>query len=198
MSTKEDEDTRRVSTQTHVDEDLDTARNNKRFMRLALKQAYLATIENEVPVGCIITLDDRVIASAFNRTNAEKNATRHCEIVAMDRVLSLVDEDSGEKIYDASVFRRCKLYVTVEPCIMCAAALSIVNFGKIHFGCYNDRFGGCGSVLNLHRSDAIPSARHEGLEIVSGVLEDEAVRVLKEFYTRGNPNAPESKRKRKL
>lgn len=85
-----------------------------------------------------------------------------------------------------------QLYVTVEPCIMCAAALGIMKIGHVYFGCANDRFGGCGSTYDVHKV-----LNHE-YSCTGGILKDRAIALLKEFYARGNPNAPEDKRARKL
>ena len=79
----------------------------------------------------------------------------------------------------------------------CAAALSMVGIGRVFFGCSNDRFGGCGSILHLHKADALPSARHVGFPIVGGILEKEAIGLLRSFYDRENFHAPDEKRKRK-
>ena len=79
----------------------------------------------------------------------------------------------------------------------CAAALSMVGINRVFFGCKNDRFGGCGSLLNLHKPDALPSAKHHGFAIHGGILEDEAIRMLRSFYDRENFHAPDHKRKRK-
>jgi len=127
-------------------------KRHEEYMRVALKQAYLALEHGEVPVGCVVVWKDEIIAKAYNHTNIESNATRHCEIVAIDRILNEIDEKTGKKRFDKSVLKECTLYVTVEPCIMCASALNLVHFGKIYFGCHNERFGGCGSVLHLHKS----------------------------------------------
>ena len=127
-------------------------KRHEEYMRVALKQAYLALKDGEVPVGCVVVWKDEIIAKAYNHTNIESNATRHCEIVAIDRILNEIDEKTGKKRFDKSVLKECTLYVTVEPCIMCASALNLVHFGKIYFGCHNERFGGCGSVLHLHKS----------------------------------------------
>lgn len=92
---------------------------------------------------------------------------------------------------------------------MCAAALSMVEIGRVIFGCKNDRFGGCGSLLHLHRAEETDESEHEsnvgvpaggkasGYEIKSGVLEEEAVRLLRSFYDRENFHAPDDKRRRK-
>lgn len=81
--------------------------------------------------------------------------------------------------------------------MQCAAALSMVGIGRVFFSCRNDRFGGCGSILHLHKSDALPSSRHIGFPIVGGILEKDAVGLLRSFYDRENFHAPDEKRKRK-
>mmetsp|Transcript_28894 Transcript_28894/g.43670 ORF Transcript_28894/g.43670 Transcript_28894/m.43670 type:complete len:280 (-) Transcript_28894:742-1581(-) len=188
-----------------------------------------------------------IVSHGANQVNATRDATRHAEMVAMDRMLTkgrssdqmklpadviqksahgkipndytLGKERDGDKwinvpsctthwknnfgwgsdrIYDKGVFSKCDLYVTCEPCIMCAAALSMVGFSRVFFGCKNDRFGGCGSLLHLHKPEALPSAKHHGFPIYGGILEDEAISLLRSFYDRENFHAPDHKRKRKL
>ena len=73
----------------------------------------------------------------------------------------------------------------------------MMGIGRVFFGCKNDRFGGCGSILNLHDSDALPSSKHIGFPIIGGICEDEAIRLLRSFYDRENFHAPDEKRKRK-
>jgi tRNA-specific adenosine deaminase 2 len=101
------------------------------------------------------------------------------------------------RLYSVEVLQECHLYVTCEPCIMCAAALAEVKIGKVIFGCRNDKFGGCGSILRLHESNSIAPG-HLGYPIVAGVLKDESIRMLQSFYNRENFHAPECKRKRKI
>ena len=103
------------------------------------------SIANEVPVGCVIVKDNAVIAKAFNETNMTRNATRHCEFVAIDRVMASTSYNGEMAVLDG-----CELFVTCEPCIMCASALSQVGIGKVFYGCANDRFGGNGSIYSLH------------------------------------------------
>ena len=155
-----------------------------RYMTLALKEARLAMESEEVPVGCVIvSKEGDVVATGGNRTTAERNGTRHCEFVAME---SLVCHASLSDF---------KLYVTVEPCIMCAAALRLRGLTEVIYGCANDRFGGCGSIYDTHvlQVEDLPV-----LNVKGGVLGEEAVALLKEFYERGNPKAPECKRQRPL
>jgi tRNA-specific adenosine deaminase 2 len=73
----------------------------------------------------------------------------------------------------------------------------MIGIRRVYFGCKNDRFGGCGSLLDLHRPDALPSSKHHGFEIIGGILEDDAIRLLRSFYDRENFHAPDSHRRKK-
>mmetsp|Transcript_14460 Transcript_14460/g.16171 ORF Transcript_14460/g.16171 Transcript_14460/m.16171 type:complete len:196 (+) Transcript_14460:22-609(+) len=163
------------------------------YMGMALDMAREALQNQEVPVGCIFVHvngdQDQVLARAFNLTGLEANATRHCEFVAIDKILAE---------HDASIFPECELYVTCEPCVMCAAALRMLRIGRVYYGCANHRFGGCGSVLALNGVEDSSHAGYPGYECVSGVRAEEAIEVFKQFYVRGNPNAPDEKRQRPL
>ena len=125
-------------------------------MSLALEQAQLALKAGEVPVGCVFVNEEtgEVEAASHNLTNETKNATTHCEINCIRQ-------------FDGKPMDHLTLYVTCEPCIMCAHALNIVGIKKVVFGCHNDKFGGNGSILTL-----------QTYEIVPGVLKDEAIKVL--------------------
>eukprot|EP00947_MAST-08B_sp_MAST-8B-sp1_P000717 g717.t1 len=184
-------------------------------MRAALAEAQRALDTGEVPVGCVFVLPgsnksadsgvsalasaaagaaddgdgrssssssssiDTIIATASNTTNATKDATRHAELVAIEEIT---------QTHGLDILKRCELYVTVEPCIMCAAALAQVKIGRVFFGCHNPKFGGCGSILSLHEPGAklpppsVPYACHPGL------LKDNAVFLLRDFYMRENPS----------
>ncbi|KAL9264990.1 tRNA-specific adenosine deaminase TAD2-like protein [Drosera capensis] len=121
-----------------------------RFMEMALQEAKQALERLEVPVGCVIVEDGKVIASGSNRTNETRNATRHAEMEAIDFLLERWQRDGLSKAEVAARFSNCALYVTCEPCIMCAGALTILGIKEVYYGCANDKFGGCGSVLSLH------------------------------------------------
>uniref|UniRef100_A0A7S1RN42 CMP/dCMP-type deaminase domain-containing protein n=1 Tax=Alexandrium catenella TaxID=2925 RepID=A0A7S1RN42_ALECA len=180
------------------------------FMREALDVARGAMEQGEVPVGCILV--DRstreVVARGANDTNRSRNGTRHCELVATDALL----QDRG-----LEAIRGCRLYVTLEPCIMCAGALQLLGVPEVVFGAPNARFGGCGGVFSVHEicspvgseapaGAALGGADHRdaprpalrGFSCRGGVLGDEAVGLLRDFYAEGNPNAPEEKRHRPL
>ncbi|KAJ7566012.1 hypothetical protein O6H91_02G084700 [Diphasiastrum complanatum] len=177
------------------------------FMNLALDEARKALAKLEVPVGCVIVENGEVIASASNRTNETRNATRHAEMEAIDMVLLRwqSSDDTGMVSTHENVvhrFSKCEIYVTCEPCIMCAAGLSILGIKKVYFGCKNERFGGCGSVMSLHvdgcgpcgsyseKSQSTGSVESSGYECVGGLMAEEAIELFKSFYERGNPNAP--------
>lgn len=160
------------------------------WMLKSFEFAEEALLKNEVPVGCILVWKEMILASGRNEVNETKNASRHAEIVAIDKVLEYCEKKSKDQ---KEVFSECTLYVTVEPCIMCAASLRTVGVGKVVYGCSNDRFGGCGSVLNIH-TDNLPKLGPK-FECVDGVMAERAVELLKKFYKGENSNAPESKRK---
>ncbi|XP_078505128.1 tRNA-specific adenosine deaminase 2 isoform X3 [Lissotriton helveticus] len=121
-----------------------------------------------------------------------ERATRHAEMVAIDQVLDWCQRHSKRT---ADVFEHTTLYVTVEPCIMCASALRLLNIPLVVYGCRNDRFGGCGSVLNI-ATDDLPNTGTP-FECIGGYRAEEAVEMLKTFYKQENPNAPKSKARKK-
>mmetsp|Transcript_22277 Transcript_22277/g.15887 ORF Transcript_22277/g.15887 Transcript_22277/m.15887 type:complete len:130 (+) Transcript_22277:48-437(+) len=127
-------------------------------MQKALEQAEKALYEAEVPVGCVFVDNKtgKIVASAHNLTNKTKNATTHCEINCIRELGNGFD------------FSQCTLYVTVEPCIMCAYALNLIQIKKVVYGCDNDKFGGNASILSLHRN--IEKPKDLKYEVVSGVL----------------------------
>ncbi|XP_048131541.1 tRNA-specific adenosine deaminase TAD2-like [Rhodamnia argentea] len=124
------------------------------FMQLAIDQAKLALDSLEVPVGCVIVEGGNVIAAGRNRTNETRNATRHAEMEALDVLLVQWQRSGFSAAEVAQKFSVCSFYVTCEPCIMCAAALSIIGVKEVYYGCANDKFGGCGSILSLNSSSS--------------------------------------------
>ncbi|CAL9218076.1 unnamed protein product [Arabidopsis halleri] len=170
------------------------------YMGFALHQAKLALEALEVPVGCVILEDGKVIASGRNRTNETRNATRHAEMEAIDQLVGQWQEDGLSPSQVAEKFSKCILYVTCEPCIMCASALSFLGIKEVYYGCPNDKFGGCGSILSLHlgssqSSDIIEEAqRGKAYKCRGGIMAEEAVSLFKCFYEQGNPNAPKPHR----
>lgn len=129
---------------------------------------------------------DRIVARGRNCTNEKRNATCHAEFEA---ILSL-----PPGLTDLSHLR---LYVTVEPCIMCAAALRRLRLCQVYFGCFNERFGGCGSIIPVHR-DFIAAEVDPALQLtVMGQFRKECVELLRKFYIRENGRAPVPRKKAK-
>ncbi|RIA97486.1 cytidine deaminase-like protein [Glomus cerebriforme] len=157
-----------------------------KYMREALNLAQEAYDNYEVPVGCVFVLDDKIIGNGRNRTNETHNGTRHAELEAIDIILS-----SGE--YTSEVFQRCVLYVTVEPCVMCAYALRQLRIKHVYYGCANERFGGTGSVFDIHRDPKL--TLHPAYSCEGGYYREESILLLRKFYVRENENAPIPKRK---
>ncbi|XP_033748228.1 tRNA-specific adenosine deaminase 2-like [Pecten maximus] len=166
---------------------------HQQWMEKSFEYAADALNSQEVPVGCILVYKgEEVIGVGRNEVNETKNAARHAEIVAIDQVLSWCVH---RQIKPKEVFGQTVLYVTVEPCVMCAGALREVGVPLVVYGCANDRFGGCGSVLSVNK-DELPTLG-TSFQCISGVMGDKAVTMLKDFYRMENINAPDGKRKLK-
>lgn len=161
--------------------------NHEKYMKFAFDFANEALKVGEVPIGCVIVFQEQVIGTGRNYVNDTKNATKHAEIVAIDEVQNWCKE-KGLNAED--VFKNCSLYVTVEPCVMCASAVEQLNIPFVLFGCANERFGGCGSVLNVFKL-----LNNTTTVINSGMNSSEAIDLLKAFYQCENPNAPNPKAK---
>ncbi|KAI5122157.1 hypothetical protein M0805_007056 [Coniferiporia weirii] len=163
---------------------------HEKWMAEAQIMAEEAMSAREVPVGCVFVRDGVIIARARNRTNELRNATRHAELEAIDAILA------DRTLTPATIehpLRSTTLYVTVEPCIMCASALRQMGIGAVYFGCENERFGGCGSVLGVN--SAVKHPRHPAYKAIGGYGREAAIIILRRFYLTENTNAPAPKSK---
>jgi len=138
-------------------------------MREALRQAQKAHEADEVPVGAVVVRNGRIIARACNQVELLKDATAHAEMLALTQAEAAVGD---WRLTD------CDLYVTKEPCPMCAGALVHVRIRRLIFGCADPRAGAAGSVVNLLH---LPSLNHQ-CEITSGVLQNECAAILQDFF----------------
>ncbi|HWP18887.1 MAG TPA: tRNA adenosine(34) deaminase TadA [Burkholderiaceae bacterium] len=138
-------------------------------MRIALDQAQNAWLVGEVPVGAVIMRDGQVIATGYNRPITEHDPTAHAEIVALRHAAQLL---SNYRLPD------CELYVTLEPCAMCAMALMHARFKRVVFGAYDPKTGAAGSVVDLF---AQPQLNHH-TQVVGGVMAEACGRVLRDFF----------------
>lgn len=151
------------------------------FMAMALEEAEKALLAKEVPVACVFVHEPTgtVLGVGANQTNISLNGTLHAEFVGIDKIL---------QTRPASIFREVDLYVTVEPCVMCASALRQLHIHKVYFGCGNERFGGCGSVFSLH--DDVLKTGEPPYEVEAGIYRKEAIMLLRRFYLMQNDSAP--------
>jgi len=156
-----------------------------KWMKEAMGMAEEALAAGEVPVGCVFVRDERVIVRARNRTNELRNATRHAELEAIDFILANKELTPEPSTYPLST---TTLYVTVEPCIMCASALRQMGIKQVFYGCGNDRFGGCGSVLGVNK--VVEHPVHPSYQATGGFCREEAILILRRFYITENTNAP--------
>jgi tRNA-specific adenosine deaminase 2 len=171
----------------------------KEIEDICFEAADEALKAGEVPVGCVMIYETEVaqdkrhlLVKGRNRVNETKNATRHAELECIDQ---LVDHFETIQLGEKNPWLDVKVYVTVEPCIMCARALSILGVSAVYFGCPNDRFGGCGSVYAIHEDDGLKGGK---LACFPASLDSgRAVSFLQRFYESGNPNTSEHKKRKK-
>jgi tRNA(adenine34) deaminase len=141
---------------------------DEQYMRIAINQALIAIEENEVPIGAVLVKNDEVIAQEHNRTRQMKSPLAHAEHLLLDKI-----HLAGEKyLYDYT------LYVTVEPCVMCAGMLVWSRVGRIVFGCYDVKAGAIGSIYDISRNK---NFNHHP-EVRSKVLESECSVIIKKFF----------------
>lgn len=157
--------------------------SDEHFMREALRQAVKAYEADEVPVGAIVVRAGKIIGRACNQVELLKDATAHAEMLALTQAEASVGD---WRLTD------CDLYVTKEPCVMCAGALVHVRMRRVVFGCADLRSGGAGGIINVLQH---PALNHH-CEITSGILQNECAAALQNFFRQkrsSNPGAPYSR-----
>ncbi|MEG1847555.1 MAG: tRNA adenosine(34) deaminase TadA [Lachnospiraceae bacterium] len=142
---------------------------DEKYMQAALQQARKARDLKEVPIGCVIVYEDKIIARGYNRRNTDKNTLAHAEIRAIDK--------ASKKLGDWRL-EGCTLYVTLEPCQMCAGAIVQARIPRVVMGSMNAKAGCAGSVLNLLE---MPAFNHQ-VEVTRGVLQEECSEIITSFF----------------
>lgn len=142
---------------------------DEKYMRAAIGQARKAGAIGEVPIGCVIVYEDKIIARGYNRRTIDKNVLSHAEIIAIKKACKKMGDWRLEG---------CTMYVTLEPCPMCAGAIVQARIPKVVIGCMNPKAGCAGSVLDLLHEDGF---NHQ-VEMENGVLEEECSRLMKDFF----------------
>lgn len=149
---------------TKVEEQIDT-----RFMKEAIKQGRKAYQLEEVPIGCVIVYDDKIIARGYNRRTVDGNTLAHAELIAIRK--------ASKKLGDWRL-EGCTMYVTLEPCQMCAGAIIQSRIDRVVIGCMNPKAGCAGSVMDLLN---VPEFNHQADKLI-GVCEEECSTMLSEFF----------------
>jgi tRNA(adenine34) deaminase len=144
-------------------------KRNIQFMQEALKEAKSAFDEDEVPVGAIVVYKDKIISRAHNQVERLKDPTAHAEMLALT---------SATAYLNTKWLSRVSLYVTIEPCAMCAGALVLSRIKNLYFGANDPKAGACGSVVNIVNHKKL----NHRIKIKGGILEKECSSLLKEFF----------------
>lgn len=161
-----------MESKIQIKSDIDKERNmtqDEKYMKAALREAKKAYQLDEVPIGCVIVQNDKIIARGYNRRNTDKNTLAHAELSAIKKA----SKKTGDwRLED------CTMYVTLEPCQMCAGAIVQSRLGKVVIGSMNPKAGCAGSVINLLQ---MKQFNHQ-VEMVTGVLNEECSAMLSGFF----------------
>lgn len=142
---------------------------DEKYMKAAMKQAKKAAAIEEVPIGCVIVYEDKIIGRGYNKRDLKKNTLAHAEIIAMNKASKVIGDWRLED---------CTMYVTLEPCPMCAGAIVQARIPKVVIGSMNPKAGCAGSVLNVLQTDGF---NHQ-VEVETGVLGAECSEMLSSFF----------------
>ena len=140
----------------------------EKFMKLAIKEAYKAEAKDEVPIGAVILKDGKVISRGYNLRESRQNSLKHAEIIAIDKACKKLDNFRLEE---------CDLYVTVEPCLMCAGAIVQSRIRKVYFGACDEKYGVVTSVAK-----AFEIKSNHKVEFESGLCKEECEKLMKDFF----------------
>ena len=145
------------------------ADTNQKFMKCALMEAQKALLKDEVPVGCVIVKDGKIIAKGYNKKEQNHCSIFHAEIIAIEKACKKLGDWRLED---------CTLFVTMEPCAMCAGAILNHRIKNVVFGVSEQNFGACGGGIDLLNNKELNSKTN----VVSGVLKDECLDLLQRFF----------------
>ncbi len=143
--------------------------DDEKYMKAALKLAAKAAVLDEVPIGCIIVYNNKIIARGYNRRNTDKSTLAHAEIMAIKKASRVLGDWRLEE---------CTMYVTLEPCPMCAGAIVQARIPKVVVGTMNAKAGCAGSVINILQMDGF----NHKVDVVRGVLADECKKIMQDFF----------------
>jgi tRNA(adenine34) deaminase len=150
---------------------INITKEDEQFMRVAIESAKIAEENGDVPIGAVIVYKDQIIAKAYNQREQLQDPTAHAEIIAMTQAAAELESWH---------LNGCTMYVTLEPCPMCAGALVLARMDKLVYGCKDPKAGACGSLYNIVQDGRL----NHRIEVTSGVLADECSELLQDFFTR--------------
>jgi len=139
------------------------------MMQEAIKQAKIAFDKDEVPVGAVVVYNKQIIARAHNQVESLKDPTAHAEMIAITQATNFLS---------SKWLQECQLYVTIEPCAMCAGALVLARIERLYYGAKDPKAGACGSVLNIINHDQL----NHKIDVISGVFETDCGQILTDFF----------------
>jgi tRNA(adenine34) deaminase len=142
---------------------------NENFMKFAFREAERAYEEKETPIGCVIVFENKIIAKSHNQIETLKDPTAHAEILAIT---------SASAYLDSKVLKGCSMYVTLEPCAMCAGAIILSKIDNLFFGAFDPKSGACGSVINITNNKSL----NHKVKVLGGILDTECGGILKSFF----------------
>ena len=155
----------------NLSDDILREKLDKKYMKAALAQARKAIDLGEVPIGCVIVYEGKIIGRGYNRRNTDKSVLCHAEITAIKKACKKMGDWRLED---------CTLYVTLEPCQMCSGAIIQARIRKLFIGAMNPKAGCAGSLINIFE---VPGFNHY-VEVTKGILEEECSAILKDFFVR--------------
>lgn len=139
------------------------------YMQAAIRQAAIAEENGDVPIGCVIVYDGKIVGKAYNQREQLKDPTAHAEIIALTQ---------ASEYLQSWRLHGCTIYVTLEPCPMCAGALVLARIDRLVFGCNDSKTGACGSLYNIVQDMRL----NHRLEVTPGVLEQDCAFLLQNFF----------------
>ena len=146
-------------------------KEDEQFMKLAIEQAKIAEENGDVPIGAVIVYENQIIGKAYNQREQLRDPTAHAEIIALTQAAAA---------RQSWRLNGCTMYVTLEPCPMCAGALVLARMDRLVYGCDDPKTGACGSLYNIVQDERL----NHRLEVTSGVLQEQCREQLQEFFAK--------------
>ena len=138
-------------------------------MRMAIESAHIAELNGDVPIGAVITFEESIIAKAYNQREQLKDPTAHAEIIALTQASEFIKSWR---------LQGCTIYVTLEPCPMCAGALVLARLDRLVYGCDDPKTGACSSLYNIVQDERL----NHRLDVTKGVLENQCSQLVQDFF----------------